>query len=58
MFRYFGVSWWSIFDVALILGSLVLIAWGGRGFVKCQRRAQSLEAVLGRDQGLADLEVD
>jgi hypothetical protein len=44
--------------VALIVGSIGLITWGGSGFVKCQRRVKSLETLLGRDQGFVDLGIE
>ena len=56
LFRYFGLSWWSVFDAALALGSLGLIASGSSGFVKCQRRVRALDGLLGTDPGLTDLE--
>ncbi len=55
LFRYFGVSWWSIFDAVLVLGSSALVAAGTSGYFKAHRRVRTLENLLTTDEGMRDL---
>jgi len=49
LFRYFGFSWWSVFDGFLVLASLVMIAIGGRGYVLAARRLRRHKQEVGVD---------
>jgi len=55
MFRYFGVSWWSLFDLGLVVASLVFVTGGIRGYVRSHRRVRTLDTLLATDAGLRDL---
>ena len=48
-FRMFGLSWWSIFDGALGIGSLVMTMFGLIGYMKSARAVKSLENLLPSD---------
>lgn len=42
-FRLFGISWWSVFDAALAVGSLSMTAAGLVGYRRCNNRVKSLQ---------------
>ncbi len=46
LMRFFGLSWWSLFDAALIAGSVVATGVGLRGYLKATRLSQELDRVL------------
>jgi uncharacterized membrane protein YidH (DUF202 family) len=46
LFRFFGVSWWSLFDGGLVLASAVITAVGLRGYLRATRATEGLEANL------------
>jgi uncharacterized membrane protein YidH (DUF202 family) len=46
LFRYFGLSWWSLFDGLLALGSAVIVIWGGRGYQQATVRIRKLTEAL------------
>ena len=58
LFRYFGLSWWSLFDVALVLLSIGLLSVGVSGYVRSHRRVLKLDGLVRADTGLRDLEAD
>jgi uncharacterized membrane protein YidH (DUF202 family) len=49
-FRMFGISWWSIFDGALGVGSLVMTFFGLIGYFHSYRVVKSLEGLLPTDE--------
>jgi len=46
LMRFFGLSWWSLFDVALIAGSLVATGAGLRGYLRATRQTRDLDRAL------------
>ena len=50
-FRMFGISWWSVFDGALGVGSLVMTFVGLIGYFHSSRVVKSLEGLLPADKG-------
>jgi len=42
LFRYFGLSWWSLFDGVLAVGSALIVVWGGRGYLRATARIRDL----------------
>ena len=46
LFRYFGLSWWSLFDGVLAVGSGVIVVWGGRGYYRSAMRMRRLDENL------------
>ena len=46
LFRYFGLSWWSLFDGVLALGSVVIVVWGGRGYHRATVRMRAATTAL------------
>ena len=57
MFRYFGVSWWSLFDLGLVVASIVFVTGGFRSYLRSHRRVRALDTLLACDAGLLDLRV-
>ena len=53
--RYFGLSWWSLFDGLLICGSVVMVTWGAVGYFRVARLIRELQARLRADPGFMDL---
>jgi uncharacterized membrane protein YidH (DUF202 family) len=43
LFRLFGISWWSLFDGTLALGSLTMTAVGLKGYWNSTRSLKVLE---------------
>jgi urea transporter len=50
-FRIFGLSWWSIFDGLLGLGSLVMTAVGLAGYWRATRMVSTLEGRMPAEEG-------
>jgi uncharacterized membrane protein YidH (DUF202 family) len=53
LFRYFGLSWWTIFDGALAVVSLFMVTFGAKGYFASIRAMNKLltgldEKVLAR----------
>ncbi len=46
LFRLFGPSLWSIFDAALVIGSLVMTMAGIRSYTRAQRTQRKLDEAL------------
>lgn len=46
LFRLFGLSWWSLFDAGLVLGSLLIAAIGSRGYLRANTRIRGLESSI------------
>ncbi len=46
LMRFFGLSWWSLFDIALIAGSVVATGVGLRGYLKATRLTRVLDNLL------------
>ena len=46
LFRFFGPSPWSVFDAALVIGSLVVTTVGARSYVKVMRATAKLQETL------------
>ena len=55
LFRYFGVSAWSLFDGGLAVVSLIMILFGVRGFQKAKKAERDITSVLSRDSWYLDL---
>jgi hypothetical protein len=55
LFRYFGISQWSVFDGALVLMSVVLVIFGSRGYYRAQASDRRLAELLTTDRGLVDV---
>ena len=53
LFRYFGISRWSLFDGALVLLSVVLVFYGAKGYRRAQLADRRIEELLANDPGLA-----
>jgi uncharacterized membrane protein len=53
LFRYFGVSRWSLFDGALVLLSVVLVFYGTKGYRRAQLADRRIGKLLVNDPGLA-----
>lgn len=53
LFRYFGVSRWSLFDGALVLLSAVLVFYGTKGYRRAQLADRRIGKLLVNDPGLA-----
>ena len=49
LFRYFGVSAWSLFDGGLAVLSVWMILFGTRGYRRAQRAERKLSDALSRD---------
>lgn len=46
LIRYFGISWWTVFDGALVLPSAVAAAYGIYGYLRALRSIRILDAGL------------
>jgi uncharacterized membrane protein YidH (DUF202 family) len=55
LFRYFGISQWSVFDGALVVMSVVLVIYGGRGYYRAHASDRRLADLLTTDPGLVDV---
>jgi len=55
LFRYFGVSRWSIFDGVLVLVSLIFVVWGGKGYRRAHLNDRRLGEILAADPGLSNV---
>jgi uncharacterized membrane protein YidH (DUF202 family) len=55
LFRYFGISQWSVFDGALVVMSVVLVIYGGRGYYRAHASDRRLADLLTADPGLVDV---
>ncbi len=55
LFRYFGVSRWSLFDGVLVLLSVVLVVYGGRGYRRAHLNDRRIGRLLEADPGLAQV---
>jgi len=53
LFRFFGVSWWSLFDGALAVGSLAMTTAGLSGYWHSTRVLKALENRLAIEDGAA-----
>ncbi len=53
--RYFGLSWWSLFDVGLLVSGVAFVAGGLTGYVRARSRIRRMDALLGADEGLRDI---
>ena len=53
--RYFGPSWWSLFDVGLLLAGVAFAAGGLVGYLRARARIRRMDALLGADEGLLDV---
>ncbi|NLJ27950.1 MAG: hypothetical protein GX433_08050, partial [Deltaproteobacteria bacterium] len=49
-FRFFGFSWWSFFDGALALGSLMMVSVGLVGYWRSSRSVKILESQAATEQ--------
>ncbi len=55
LLRYFGVSWWSLFDFPLVLVSAAAVVWGTARYRASYRLERRLDVLLAVDAGLTDL---
>ncbi len=46
LFRYFGVSRWSIFDGMLVVLSVFLVVYGGRGYRRAHLNDRHIGSML------------
>lgn len=51
-FRYFGVSWWTVFDGALAVASILMTIVGLTGYWRSSREVKSLEAMMAQSKEL------
>ena len=51
--RYFAVSKWTAFDVALILFSILTVFWGGKSYRRAAASEKLLQKLLAADRGLS-----
>jgi len=55
LFRYFGVSMWTFFDLGLILFSMIMVYFGTAGYRRSKAVEQKLIDLLVRDYGMHGL---
>ncbi len=55
LFRYFGLSPWSLFDLGLVIISLFVIFFGVRGYRRAKNSERRLDDALAEDPGFAGL---
>jgi uncharacterized membrane protein YidH (DUF202 family) len=55
LFRYFGVSRWSVFDAALVLLSVAMVVYGSLGYRRAYLIDQRIGKLLSTDPGLAEV---
>ena len=54
LFRYFGLSVWTIFDGALVVMSIGLVIYGGKGYWRSHVDDRHLRELLAADAGLSN----
>ncbi len=54
-FRYFGLSLWTLFDIALVILSSLMLYFGLLGYRRSKRMENKLGEALSRDRGMADM---
>jgi uncharacterized membrane protein YidH (DUF202 family) len=53
LFRLFGLSWWSVFDLLLAFGSLAMTAMGLTGYWQCLRTLKALEGRVPAEKAIS-----